>query len=59
MWLILFLSGRIPFLVLLVAQATFFCLHSPWGLGGGININVLGVIGFGGGRNFKEFVDVF
>lgn len=58
MWLILFLSGRIPFLVQLVAQATFLVTTVP-GVGGRIYINVLGVLGTGGGRNFKEFVDVF
>lgn len=53
MWLILFLSGRIPFLVQLVAQTTFLVTTVPGG-GGGININVVVVIGFGGGLQVQR-----
>lgn len=46
MWLIQFLSGKIPFVVQLVAQATFLVAIVPETNG----INVLGVLGSGGGQ---------
>lgn len=53
-WLIRFLSGKNPFVVQLVVQATFLVATVPETNG----INVLCVLGLGGG-NFKEFVGVF